>query len=75
MGSCELVPDGPTDRRQHDRNPKRARTHHLCPSYRAFFDHVDRPMGSMAGALRTGHLAEEVMAGMARMDARTPPAG
>lgn len=46
--------------------------HYLCPSYKAFFAHVDRPMRFMAGALRTGRLAEEVMAWMARMDARGP---
>ena len=51
--------------------------HYLCPSYKAFFTHVDRPMRFMAAALRTGRLAEDVIAWMARTDARatTPDLG
>ncbi len=49
--------------------------HYLCPSYKEFFAHVDRPMRFMAGALRTGRLAEEVMAWMGRMDARATTPG
>ena len=49
--------------------------HYLCPSYTAFFTHVDRPMRFMACALRAGRSADEVMAWMTRVDARTPPAG
>ena len=44
--------------------------HYLCPSYLAFFTHVDRPMRVMAAALRSGRQADEVMAWTARMDAR-----
>lgn len=51
--------------------------HYLCPSYQLFFRHVDRPMRFMAGALRTGRHADEVMAWMARQDRRAsgPQAG
>ena len=49
--------------------------HYLCRSYKEFFAHVDRPMRFMAGALRAGRHADEVMGWMARVDARTPPAG
>jgi uncharacterized protein len=44
--------------------------HYLCPSYQSFFRHVDRPMRFMAAAVRTGRPADEVMAWMARQDAR-----
>ena len=46
--------------------------HYLCPSYKAFFAHVEKPMRFMAGALRTGRLAEDVIPWMARMDAPPP---
>jgi len=36
--------------------------HYLCPSYLAFFRHVDRPMRYMAARLRAGGFADEVMA-------------
>lgn len=44
--------------------------HYLCPSYKTFFRHVDRPMRYMAAALRTGREAGEVMAWLARQDRR-----
>lgn len=44
--------------------------HYLCPSYQSFFRHVDRPMRFMAGAVRSGRPADEIMAWMARQDAR-----
>jgi len=34
---------------------------YLCAGYRAFFQHVDRPMKIIAGLLRRGHPAEQVM--------------
>jgi serine-type anaerobic sulfatase-maturating enzyme len=34
---------------------------YLCGGYKAFFEHADRPMKIMAGLLRRGRLAEEVM--------------
>ena len=34
---------------------------YLCEGYKAFFKHVDRPMKIMAGLIRRGRLAEEVM--------------
>jgi uncharacterized protein len=40
--------------------------HYLCPSYQAFFGHVDRPTRFMARALRAGGFAEEVMPWMAQ---------
>jgi len=43
---------------------------YLCPSYRGFFTHVDRPMRVMAGALRRGGHADEVMAWVAHDDRR-----
>lgn len=38
---------------------------YLCEGYKAFFRHADRPMRIMAGLLRQGRLAEEVMKVMA----------
>ena len=49
--------------------------HYLCPSYKAFFAHVDKPMRFMAGALRSGRLAEDVIPWMARMDKRATAPG
>lgn len=40
----------------------------LCPSYQSFFRHVDRPMRFMAGALRMGRHADEVMSWVAKQD-------
>jgi uncharacterized protein len=34
---------------------------YLCAGYKAFFEHADRPMQIMAGLLRQGRLAEEIM--------------
>ena len=34
---------------------------YLCEGYKAFFKHADRPMQIMAGLLRRGRMAEEVM--------------
>jgi len=34
---------------------------YLCAGYKMFFKHVDRPMRMMAGLLRRGHYADEVM--------------
>lgn len=34
---------------------------YLCEGYKAFFAHADRPMKIMAGLIRRGRLAEEVM--------------
>lgn len=38
---------------------------YLCEGYKAFFKHADRPMNIMAGLIRKGGLAEEVMKIMA----------
>ena len=43
---------------------------YLCPSYLAFFAHVDRPMRVMAAALRRGGFADEVMRWVQVDDAR-----
>jgi uncharacterized protein len=43
--------------------------HYLCPSYQAFFRHVDGPMRFMAASLRSGGYADAVMAWVARRDA------
>ena len=45
--------------------------HYLCPSYQAFFRHVDRPMRFMAGALRGGKPVDSVMSWTARIDGKT----
>jgi uncharacterized protein len=37
------------------------RLNYLCQGYKAFFRHADRPMKIMAGLIRRGRLAEEVM--------------
>jgi uncharacterized protein len=34
---------------------------HLCKGYKAFFTHIDQPMRMMAGLLRQGHPAAEIM--------------
>jgi uncharacterized protein len=44
--------------------------HYLCPSYQAFFRHVDRPMRFMAAQLRSGGYADQVMAWYQREDRR-----
>jgi uncharacterized protein len=46
--------------------------HYLCPSYQAFFRHVDRPMRFMAAQLRSGGYADQVMAWYQREDRRRP---
>jgi uncharacterized protein len=38
---------------------------YLCAGYKAFFTHIDRPMGLMAQFLKQGRYADEVMALMA----------
>ncbi|MGD8624451.1 MAG: anaerobic sulfatase maturase [Anaerolineae bacterium] len=43
---------------------------YLCQGYRAFFDHVDRPMRFMAAALRAGRPPAGVMDYLARRDAK-----
>ena len=45
--------------------------HYLCPSYQAFFRHVDQPMRFMAAQLRSGGYADAVMGWVARRDQRT----
>lgn len=45
--------------------------HYLCPSYQAYFRHVDKPMRFMAAAVRGGSHADAVMAWMARRDHRS----
>ena len=43
--------------------------HYLCPSYLAFFRHVDLPMRFMTEKVRSGGFADEVMAWQRRRDA------
>ena len=45
----DLTPDG------------EAGLNHLCKGYKAFFTHIDQPMRMMAGLLRQGHPAAEIM--------------
>jgi uncharacterized protein len=45
--------------------------HYLCPSYQAYFRHVDKPMRFMAAAVRAGRQADDVVAWMARRDPRS----
>ncbi len=47
---------------------------YLCEGYRAFFHHVDRPMKIMAGLLRRGYPAAQVMQVLADEDSRLAPA-
>lgn len=42
--------------------------HYLCPSYQAYFHHVDGPMRFMASRLRSGAFADEVMEWMSRRE-------
>ena len=34
---------------------------YLCAGYRKFFNHIDGPMRSMAGLLKSGRFADEIM--------------
>ncbi len=43
---------------------------YLCAGYKAFFTHVDRPMRLMAGLLRQGRYADEVMGILAKEEGR-----
>jgi uncharacterized protein len=43
---------------------------YLCAAYKAFFHHIDRPMRLMAGLLRNGRYADEVMGLLAAEAAR-----
>jgi hypothetical protein len=42
---------------------------YLCAAYKAFFTHIDHPMKLMAGLLRHGRFADEVMGLLAKEDA------
>jgi uncharacterized protein len=44
--------------------------HYLCPSYKNFFHHVDRPMRAMAALLATGRAPAELIGVYAAEDAR-----
>ena len=44
--------------------------HYLCPGYKLFFHHVERPMRMMAGQLAAGRAPAEVMRAYAAEDAR-----
>jgi uncharacterized protein len=44
--------------------------HYLCPSYKAFFHHVDRPMRIMSDLLRAGRAPADLMAIYAAEDAK-----
>jgi len=44
--------------------------HHLCPSYKTFFHHVERPMAAMRDLLRANRAPRELMAGYVAEDAR-----
>ena len=43
---------------------------YLCAGYRAFFQHADRPLKIMAGLLRRGHPAPQVMQVLAQEEGR-----
>jgi len=34
---------------------------YLCAGYKMFFRHIDRPMRTMVGLLRSGRFADEIM--------------
>ena len=59
----------PKDRFVRDRDGEPG-LNHLCPSYRAFFGHVDRPMRLMAEELRSGGTAAGIINVYATEDAR-----
>ena len=44
--------------------------HYLCPSYKAFFHHVDRPMRLMAEMIATNRAPAELMAVVTAEDAK-----
>lgn len=46
---------------------------YLCEGYRTFFSHADRPMRMMAGLLRQGRCADEVMPMLAAKVGRNEP--
>ena len=39
--------------------------HYLCQGYKAFFTHIDDPMKMMAGLVRSGREAVEILIGTA----------
>ena len=43
---------------------------YLCPSYKAFFHHIDRPMRLMSDLLRAGRAPAELVGVYAAEDAR-----
>jgi uncharacterized protein len=43
--------------------------HYLCPSYKSFFHHIDRPMRTMAALLAAGRAPAELMGAYAAEDA------
>jgi uncharacterized protein len=43
---------------------------YLCPGYKMFFRHIDRPMRGMADLIRRGRYADEIMRWYASEDAR-----
>jgi len=45
---------------------------YLCSGYRAFFNHIDGPMQLMAGLLREGRYADEIMGIFAAADRNEP---
>lgn len=47
---------------------------YLCEGYRAFFNHVDRPLKIMAGLLRRGHPAARLMRILAAEDGKSAQA-
>lgn len=48
---------------------------YLCAGYKAFFTHIDRPMGLMAQLLKQGRYADEVMALLANQTEGAEPQG
>jgi serine-type anaerobic sulfatase-maturating enzyme len=44
--------------------------HYLCPSYKAFFHHVDRPMRAMVALLATGRAPADLIGAYAAQDAK-----
>jgi uncharacterized protein len=44
---------------------------YLCAGYQAFFRHVDRPLKLLAGLLRRGHPAEQIMQVLADQEVRS----
>jgi hypothetical protein len=61
MRSAFRLPRRMPEEPLHPDTRRRAGINYLCAGYKAFFNHIDRPMRMMADLLRQGRFADEAM--------------